>query len=301
MNNNQLTIRKENSKKRLDKFLVERLPDFSRSQIQKIIKEGQILVNNKTAPVHHWLKEGEVITLNIQKEKEAKKRVPKLDVLHEDDNFLIINKQAGIVVHPDSVHKSGTLLDALLKKYPEIKKVGDDPARPGIVHRIDKDVSGLLAIAKTPQAFKHLKKQFQKRKVKKEYLALVHGAPAKDSGVITFALGRGKQGKMAVRTEGEGRAAITKFEVIEKFINYSLLKITIKTGRTHQIRVHLNAFGHPLVGDKLYKQKKIKSKLELDRIFLHAVTLGFYDLEGKWQEFSSPLPKELEKILKELK
>ncbi len=309
--NNKITIKKEDAGKRLDKFLVEMWPTHSRSQIQKMIKEGLVLVNGKKATVHKWLKAGDKLKveekkINTTKTIPSKTNQPLIkkinyQIITETKDYLVVEKPAGVVVHEDAVHKN-SLIGEIIKKYPEIKKVGDNPERPGIVHRLDKEVSGLLLIARHEEAFEYFKKQFKERKIKKEYIALVYGEPEKEYGEIDFPIERGKGGKMAAKPKGsEGKRALTEFEIQKKFINYTLLKIKIKTGRTHQIRVHLNAYGHPIVGDNLYKPKKLKSKIDISRIFLHAETLGFYDMAGEWQEFHSPLPQELKNILNELK
>jgi len=199
-----------------------------------------------------------------------------------------------------------------LDKYPEIKNVGDDPFRPGIVHRIDKEVSGLVVVAKTNDFFECLKKQFQKRTVKKGYVALVYGRVAKDEGTINFPIKRASSGhKMAAMpavSRGEknaaGKAAITEFAALKNFVNYALLKINIKTGRTHQIRAHMAAYGHPIVGDNLYgtaKTRKKNEKLGIDRIFLFADELAFDDLAGKRKEFKIAMPEELKDFLRKVK
>lgn len=337
---NRFIINKDSVDLRLDKFLVKNLPEFSRSLIQQNIKEGLVLVNNKKTLPHYSLRENDIIEIEIKKIKNQiaeneidltpDKTIP-LDVIFENEDFLIINKQSGLVVHPAKANPDKTLVNALLAYLPKIYKVGEDPIRPGIVHRLDKDVSGLLVVAKTQTSFDHLKRQFKNRLVKKEYLALVYGRPSREEGVITFDIIRSKRkptlmaavpsqtglparalssrptspvselaGGQASRWQA-GRSAITHFEIVKKFVNYSLLKLTIKTGRTHQIRVHLKAFGYPIVGDQLYKIKKYKEKIKLPGVFLHAATLGFYDLKDNWQEFHSPLPGELENVLKNLK
>lgn len=224
-----------------------------------------------------------------------------IKIVYEDDDFLVIDKPAGLEVAAEIKKEEPTLVDWLIKRYPNITKVGPDPARPGIVHRLDKAASGLLVIAKTQTAFEHLQKQFFERQIKKEYIALVHGQISKDKGTIEFPIARAKSGRFAALPlgSGGGRPAITEYEVIKRFRNFTLLKVRIKTGRTHQIRVHLYALGHSIVGDKLYKQKKIK-KVLLKRLFLHAVTLGFYDLKNEWKEFQSALPIELENFLSKL-
>lgn len=308
----KIIVQKNKKGERLDKFLVKKFPQFSRSLIQKNIKNNLILVNNKKASPHYALKENDEIEVKIQKiEKEisskeinltADKNIP-LEIVFENKDFLIVNKSAGLVVHPSSTASIGTLTNALLAHYPLIARVGEDLLRPGIVHRLDKEVSGLLVIAKNQTAFDHLKKQFIERQIKKEYLALVCGQIHQNEGEINFGIKRSKKNPnlMAAVPVKTGRRAITYFEVVKKFVNYTLLKLTLKTGRTHQIRVHLKALGHPVVGDQLYKIKKYKEKIKLDRLFLHAETLGFFDLAGQWQEFHSPLPEELEEILKNLK
>lgn len=180
-----------------------------------------------------------------------------IKIIYENDGFLVLDKPAGLEVYSEIKKEEPTLVDWLLEKYPAIAKVGPDPARPGIVHRLDKAASGLMVVAKTRFAFDHLAKQFLERQVKKEYTVLVHGSVSKDEGTIEFPLARAKSGRFAALPMGsEGRVAITEYEVIERFRNFTLLKVRIKTGRTHQIRVHLHALGHSVVGDKLYKQKK---------------------------------------------
>jgi len=292
----------ENEKIRLDKFLTNEFPNKSRNQIQKLIKDGQIQVNGQTTSVHHFLKTADKITVNAdfeQTENIIKKLAIKPIIIAETDDFLVINKPAGLIVHPAAGVKEETLTDWLIKKYPKIQNVGENPQRPGIVHRLDKDVSGLLFIAKTQKMFEHLKKQFQNHQIIKEYLGLVHGVITADNGQINFPLKRSKlTGKIVAKPkESEGKDAITKFEIIKRYVNYTYLMIELLTGRTHQIRAHLQAYGHPLVGDKLYKNKKIKSNQNLERIFLHSAKLGFNGLSGDYQEFNLKLPPELQTLL----
>jgi len=303
-------VNKENSGQRLDKFLVSQLPDFSRSQIQKMIKAGQVLLNGQPTAVHHFLKEGDTVDVKeslprLEKwmdHEDKKAQSVELPIVYNDSNFLVVNKQAGLLVHEAPGHQETTLVDILLEKYPEIAKIGEDPIRPGMMHRLDREVSGLMVIAKTQAAFDHLKSQFKQRKVKKEYTALVYGQPAKPEGEIEFAIDRSVKGfKMAAKPSNEGKKAITKFEVLEKFKNFSLLKLMPETGRTHQIRAHLNAYGLPIVGDQVYKPKKLKEKIKLDRIFLEANYLGFYDLNNNWKEFKIPLSSKLGNLLNDLK
>jgi 23S rRNA pseudouridine1911/1915/1917 synthase len=245
------------------------------------------------------------------------------DVIFEDDDYLVINKPAGLAVHGGGNIKEETLADLLIARYPKIIKVGDDEARPGIVHRLDKEVSGLMVVAKNNDSFASLKAQFQKRDINKQYLALAYGKIGSDDGEINFPIKRSSEGyKMAAmplnavdlltrrspksRDTGnisgvfKAKEAITLFKVIKRFVNYTLLEVKIKTGRTHQIRVHFFALGHPLVGDNLYCTKKTKvknEKIKLGRVFLMASQLSFTDLEGKKREFSLKLAPELEAFL----
>lgn len=318
-------ISEQNKGQRLDKFLVSQLPTLSRSQIQKMIKAGQVLLNGQPTAVHHFLKEGDAIAIKSipssrhselactviygDSESPQKEHPHKLEIIYDDPNFLVVNKPAGLLVHEAPGYQETTLVDLLLEKYPEMAKIGEDPIRPGLMHRLDRDVSGLMVVAKTQAAFDHLKSQFKQRKIKKEYTALVYGRPVKLEGEIEFSIDRSAKGfKMAAlprqrrgKPGDEGRKATTKFVVLENLKDYSLLKLIPETGRTHQIRVHLNAYGLPIVGDRLYKPKKLKEKIKLDRIFLEASYLGFYNLAGQWQKFRLPLSKELENILQSLR
>ncbi len=300
----QITITPDQGKGlRLDKFLVNYYKNFSRNYLQKAIENGKVLVNKKTVTPHYFLKEGDILKLNITPPPIVKikpNKQVKFKVIKEDKDFLVIDKPAGLVVHPaEGVHEP-TLVDGLLAHYPKLAAVGEDKLRPGIVHRLDREVSGLLVVAKNQEMFNHLKKQFQERTIDKEYIGLVLGQVQTPSGIIDFPLARSKtkHGKTAARPhEDEGIEATTHFEVIKLFKNFTLLKIKIATGRTHQIRAHLAAFSHPIVGDKLYKPAKWKVNKNLGRLFLHASKLAFLDLQNKRQEFVSSLPIELENFL----
>ena len=309
---------------RLDKFLASQLPDFSRSQIQKLIKQGGITVNGKIVSSHFSLKESDEIKIApagqpadsvVAKSPDGGFCRREIKIIAETKEYLVINKPAGLVIHGADSFKEESLAEILVKKYPGVKKIGEDPNRPGIVHRLDKEASGLVVIAKQQDSFDNLKKQFQKREVKKEYTALVFGQISKDEEEILFPIKRASSGsKMAALPITDGREeninkpgarrAITEFKVIKRFINYTLLKVKIKTGRTHQIRVHLLSYGHPIVGDDLYSTKKTREqnkKLNLGRIFLVADKLSFFDLAGEKQTFTVELPGELREILKKVK
>lgn len=309
----------ENAGERLDKFLADQLKELSRSHIQKMINEGQVMLNGKIPTAHYKVKENDLVQIKSDKveveavKKEAVKTIlPKLAIISDTDDYLVINKPAGLIVHGAAHIKAATLVDALLKKYPKVKKVGEDPDRPGIVHRLDKDVSGIMVIAKTQDSFDNLKKQFQERSMDKQYLGLVYGKIAKEQDIINFPIERSASGhKMAAKPiinrgelNKEGKTAITEIFVEQKLINYTLLRINIKTGRTHQIRAHMAAYGHPIVGDPIYSTARTRienKKLNLQRVFLVAYKLEFTDLAGKRQQFEIGLPEDLKNILKKLK
>ncbi|MEK7653430.1 MAG: RluA family pseudouridine synthase [Patescibacteria group bacterium] len=332
---------------RLDKFLTEYLKDggtaestsvLTRSQIKKLIKAGEILVNGKKATVHRFLKTNDIIVIptpstslragSATKGSEVEESLRPttktegslhspagsvgmtrdIKILEENNNFLIIEKPAGLLVHPTAKNETDTLADWIIAKHPDLRKIGEDPSRPAIVHRLDKEVSGLMLIPKTQDAFDYFKSQFKQHHVIKKYATLVRGEISKDEGMINFPIGRSKsrRGLFAAISHKlgiEAKKAITTFRVEKRFKNYTLLEVQILTGRTHQIRVHLLAFGHPVVGDALYGikiqgYKNIKTKL--GRIFLHAKYLGFTDMNGNKREFESELPEELDNFIKGL-
>ncbi len=282
--------------------------DSSRSKIQKLIKAGEITCNNEVVKPNHLVEEGDKLyypTLLMQSPAPKKGPAPILDILYRDEDIIVIDKPAGLLVHQaTSQDAEPTVVDAILERYPEVANVGEDPTRPGIVHRLDKDVSGVMVIARTQEMFEHLKRQFQNRTVKKEYLALVYGELPKDKGDITLRIARSKaRGRMVARPESqEGKEAVTRYEVIERFKTATYIRVQILTGRTHQIRAHFKAIDHPLVGDKLYKKKQMKNirPIKLNRIFLHAHKLTLTLKNGIRQTFTSPLPNELQEILSKL-
>jgi len=292
---------------RLDVFLTPALQQ-SRSQVQRLVKDGLVTVNGQPAKSNYQLKSGDVLAVSQPagaKELARLKPLPAIKIIKDTADYLVLNKPAGLLVHAAAGKRELTLADWLIKYYPEIKTVGDDPARPGIVHRLDREVSGLMVAAKTPAAFASLKQQFQSRAIVKEYRALVYGVLTEDSGVINFLLGRGPRGKMAARPLGQsGKEAITEYQVLKRFINYTYLRLLIKTGRTHQIRAHLAALDHAVVGDNLYGSKAARAKnkkLNLGRLWLVATRLAFRDLQGKQQEFKINLPPELKIFLTAVK
>ncbi|OGH62317.1 MAG: hypothetical protein A2848_03505 [Candidatus Magasanikbacteria bacterium RIFCSPHIGHO2_01_FULL_50_8] len=229
------------------------------------------------------------------------------ELIDRADDFIVINKPAGLLVHPaDSSPDEWTLVDWLKEKFPEVADVGDDPTvRPGIVHRLDRDASGLLVVALTQPSFEHLKNQFQSREIEKEYLVLVHGRVERDFGEITLPISRAAHGgRMAAHAIGTADAneAHTEFSVERRFTNATLLRVRIHTGRTHQIRVHLFSMQHPVVGDELYTAKKIGKAFPVaPRLFLHAARLAFTDTQGVRRDYAAPLPPVLSEYLLQLK
>ncbi|MFA6474290.1 MAG: RluA family pseudouridine synthase [Patescibacteria group bacterium] len=226
-------------------------------------------------------------------------------IISETPDYLILDKPSGLLVHAAPQHpEADTLVDWLQTKYPEIQGVGEDPERPGIVHRLDRDVSGVMVVARTQMMFDHLKKQFQNHEVEKKYLALVHGVPGKPDGTISFPLGRSRRnaGRMASQPKptDHTRDAVTHYAVKEQFTHLSLLEVTIETGRTNQIRAHLLAFGLPIVGDTVYASRWVKQKVAFDRPFLHSWKLGFADLSDVRHAFEAPLPPVLQDLLTNL-
>jgi len=318
----KIKITTKDSNQRLDKFLNKKLK-ISRSQVKKIIQAENIIINNKVAVASYILKNNDLLIESKFCDKltstDLKKIEPK--IIHETEDYLVINKPNGLIIHPSEDSNDNQVIKNfqakkeryyltywLEKKYPKIKKIGDNPIRPGIVHRLDKEVSGLMVIAKKQKSFDSLKKQFKKREVKKEYTCLVYGQVSKLKDEIIFPIKRAASGKMSaipfLETKFLAKNANTRFEILKKFINYTLLKVVIKTGRTHQIRVHMLAYGHPVVGDNLYSTKRTRDrnkKITLPRIFLAATKLGFKDLDDVDQKFKLDLPKNLKDFLKEIK
>jgi len=318
----KIIIQKNDAGKRLDLFLAEKFPELTRSKIQKIIKNKDITVNDSVETPHQKIRENDVVVIKnfdivqpetkITKSTTDKKIFQKIKIIEHNEDFVIINKPAGLIVHGDEHIFEKTLVDYLLEKFPTIKNIGDDPTRPGIVHRLDKEASGLMVVALNQKAFEKLKKQFKNRSVKKIYSALVFGKTSKDHDIINFPISRSQKGfKMAANPKTinkekntSGKSAISEFEIEKRFINFTLLKVKIKTGRTHQIRVHMSAYGHPLVGDNLYGTRITREKnlkLGIKRIFLVAQELEFKNLQDETKNYKIKLPKELLEILEIVK
>ncbi len=285
--------------RRLDRFLADR-SGLARNQIQRLIKQGAVLVNGRRETPHYAVRPLDRVHYAMPPESEHAEP-PEPTVVAECDDWLVVEKPAGLLVHPTPARKEPTLADWFVARDRAYAAVGD-LARPGIVHRLDRDVSGLMVLAKTHRAFLHLQSEFRERRVLKVYTALVYGLVAADEGTIAFRIARSKRaGRMAARAQSaEGRDAITKYAVLRRFRTTTLLSVRILTGRTHQIRAHLFGYGHPVVGDTLYHPKKLPNVPPLDRPFLHATRIGFTGLDGSWREFTRPLPETLERYLQQL-
>ncbi|MFC2044477.1 RluA family pseudouridine synthase [Chloroflexota bacterium] len=285
---------------RLDKYVAETCPDLSRSQAQRLISDGYIMVNNRLAKAGLKLNLGDRLTISLPSPIPSPllpEAIP-LNVIYEDNDLLVIDKPPGLTVHPAPGHPSHTLINAILYHFPPLAAIGDS-LRPGIVHRLDKDTSGLILIAKHNIAQLNLINQFKSHSVVKVYLALIKGHLSPQDGLIEAAIGRDlhNRKRMAVVADTRGMKARTRYHVIKYINDYSLLEVKPETGRTHQIRVHLSAIGYPVVGDTVYG---IKSA-HLSRQFLHAIRLGFtLPSTGEYAEFTSELPPDLVQALKHI-
>jgi len=309
------TVIDDESDLRLDHFLTLK-ESLSRSFIQKLIKDRLVKVNGKPSKSSYHIKEGaeiEIVIPEVETHEPQPEEIP-LDIVYEDNALAVLDKPAGMVVHPAAGIDSGTLVNALLARYPDLASVGD-AQRPGIVHRLDKDTSGVLVVARTPQAHQHLSNQFKEQLVKKEYSALVCGIPDKDAGTIIAPIGRSSRDrkKMAV-TPVRGKEATSNFTVLERYDGFALLSVVPETGRTHQIRVHLTHIGHPMVGDETYgrgrkralkkaRLPKLKSAVaKLSRHLLHAKTLRFYHpVTEEFTEYSTPISQDFQDVLEVLR
>jgi 23S rRNA pseudouridine1911/1915/1917 synthase len=300
-------------KERLDRFLVHHIENATRSKVQRAIREDLVLVNGKPARSSHPVSPGEVIQFSLPKpppQEAAPENIP-LEIVFEDDVLLVVNKPAGMVTHPAHGNYTGTLVNALLFHAGNLSTAGS-PMRPGIVHRLDKDTSGLLVVAKTDRVHAELAKQFADRTVEREYRAIVWGIFRKRSGTIEASLGRSPGDRKKIAVVGGGRHAVTHFHVEEQFSYLAHLKLNLQTGRTHQIRVHLAHIGHPVFGDATYGGRRIvagprtaaqKTEVHdlLDRMTrqaLHAKTLGFLHPGTRRRVFfDSPLPDDVQELL----
>ena len=283
---------------RLDKYVGEKCPELSRTHAQKLITDGYITVNDRAAKPSLRLNIGDRLRVVIPPTPPSSlspEAIP-LNIVYEDDDFLVVDKPAGLVVHPAPGHPSHTLINAVLSHFPNLADVSDS-LRPGVVHRLDKDTSGVMLVAKNKTAQLNLSDQFKAHSVVKTYLVLVKGQLTPEQGVIEAPMGRDPRNRKRMAVVAEGREARTEYRVIKYIGNYTLLEVMPETGRTHQIRVHLAAIGYPVVGDKVYG---VKSPY-LSRQFMHASRLGFkHPSTGEYVEFTSELPQDLEQALMEI-
>ncbi|MDY4761393.1 RluA family pseudouridine synthase [Streptococcus thoraltensis] len=284
---------------RLDKA-VAALTELSRQKANEEIKAGTILVNGQTAKAKYAVKEGDVISYEIPEEEVLEytaEDIP-LDVIYQDEDVVVVNKPQGMVVHPSAGHSSGTLVNALMYHIKDLSSI-NGVVRPGIVHRIDKDTSGLLMIAKNDQTHQSLAEELKAKKSLRQYLALVHGNLPNDRGVIEAPIGRSDKNRKKQAVTEKGKPALTRFHVLERFGNYTLVELQLETGRTHQIRVHMAYIGHPIAGDVTYGPRKT---LAGNGQFLHARTLGFtHPKTGELMTFEAELPEIFQDTLEKLR
>ncbi|WP_434303121.1 RluA family pseudouridine synthase [Clostridium botulinum] len=296
-----LKVEKEFDNVRLDLYLSKIFEDKSRSYLQGIIDEGNVLVNNKGKKRNYKLKIGDNIEVNIPEPKllQIEPEDIKLDIIYEDKDVIVVNKPQEMVVHPAPGVYSGTLVNALLSHCKDLSGI-NGVARPGIVHRIDKDTSGILVVAKNDISHNNLAAQFKEHSISRVYMALVEGIIKDEQGTIEAPIGRHPVDRIKMAVVKDGRHAITHYKVIEKFKNHTLVECKLETGRTHQIRVHMSHIMHPLVGDPVYGYKK--QRFNLKGQMLHAKLLGFiHPTTGQYVEFESQLPEYFKKIIKILR
>ena len=283
---------------RLDKYVCDKLAELSRTRIQRLIAEGYITVNDQVAKAGLRLNAGDrlkVIVPPVPPSQLVPEAMP-LNIIYEDDDILVIDKPAGLTVHPAPGHPSHTLVNAILSRFPHLADISDS-LRPGIVHRLDRDTSGVMVVAKNSRAQAKLVEQFKTRSVVKAYLVLVKGRLTPENGIIEAPIGRDPRNRKRMAVVGGGRQARTDYQVIKYIGEYTLVEARPETGRTHQIRVHFSAVGYPVVGDKVYG---VKSPY-LSRQFLHASRLGFkLPSTGEYMEFKSELPPDLAQALKDI-
>jgi 23S rRNA pseudouridine1911/1915/1917 synthase len=293
---------------RLDRFVVSLHPEISRSLIQTMIMDGFVLVNGRSSKPGYMLRAGDYVQVTELRPNQAPNKAQPLslplDIVYEDQDLLVVNKPAGLVVHPAPGHSGDTLVNALAARYPYFQsdQSVENELRPGIVHRLDKDTSGLIIVAKNAQTQAALIDEMKEHKIIKRYLALVDGVISLDQGSIDAPIGRNPRHRqqMAITAIGS-RDAVTHFRVLQRFSRHTLLLLQLETGRTHQIRVHLKAIGHPVVGDPVYGSDNVRGNLGMKRQFLHAYQLVFkHPRTGELLELEAPLPADLEQILSSL-
>ena len=296
-----LIVTAEDKDIRIDKYISSKLENFSRANIQRMIENGDILVNGKKVRTSYKIQGNDKIKITFEEPKEAHLKpedIP-LDIVYEDDDILVVNKQKGLVVHPGNGNPNGTLVNAVMAHCKDsLSGIGGE-IRPGIVHRIDKDTSGLLIIAKNDIAHINLSEQIKNHEVKKTYLALVRGRIKEQEATINMPIARDEKNRIKMAVDKNGKAAITHFKVLKKYENYTFLEVNIETGRTHQIRVHLSKIGFPLVGDSVYSNGK--NPFEVQGQMLHSYRLEFkHPVTGEILKLEAKLPKYFQDVLDKL-
>lgn len=299
--NREYELTAQASGQRLDKYLAEEMADLSRSRIKELVQAGEVLVNGKKSKVSYKVQKGDLIqvtVLPLEPLALEAENIP-LDIVYEDEDVIVVNKPQGMVVHPAAGHPSHTLVNALLY---HTRDLADSPEgfRPGIVHRIDKDTSGLLMVAKNAAARESLEKQLAAKSNKRQYLAIVHGNFAEEEGTIDAPIGRNPKDRKQMAVVEKGKSAVTHFRVLEQYQGYSLVECQLETGRTHQIRVHMTYIGHPLVGDPKYCPQK--TCFSINGQALHSEQLTFrHPRTGEWMTFRAPVPEDMQTILTRLR
>lgn len=292
----------ENDKgKRLDIYIAENFNELSRTMIKKLIESNNILVNDKSEKISYKVQANDNISIDVPEAKETKLKAQEipLDIIYEDSDIIVVNKPKGMVVHPANGNPDGTLVNAILSICKNsLSGIGGE-LRPGIVHRLDKDTSGLIIVAKNDKAHINMSEQIKERNVKKTYIALVRGNVPEEEATINMPIGRSTKDRKKMAVTKNGKQAITHFKVLKRYSKYTLLEIKIETGRTHQIRVHMAEIGYPVVGDAVYSNGK--NEFGIEGQMLHAYKLEFmHPITNKHMELTAPLPQYFEEILKKL-
>jgi len=297
----QLLVGNESEGSRLDAYLAELFEDRSRSYFQKLIKDGKVLANGKAVKPSYEVREDDLIAVDFPEPEELRieaEALP-LDIVYEDSDVILINKPKNMVVHPAAGHYTGTMVNGLLSHCKDLSGI-NGVLRPGIVHRIDRDTTGIVIACKNDRSHNSIAAQLKEHSIARRYVALVYGSMKEDEGTVDAPIGRSPADRKKMAVVADGRHAVTHWKVLERFGKYMLIECRLETGRTHQIRVHMAYIHHPLVGDDVYSSAKSPFKTEGQ--CLHAYLLGFvHPSTGEYMEFSVPLPDYLEKILKDLR
>lgn len=302
MENFELKIEQQQTGIRIDKYLSDELEGISRSYIQKLMEDGNITVNQKSVKSNYKLKKNDTIQVLLPDPEELNiepENIP-LSILYEDEHLLVVDKPKGMVVHPAAGHTTGTLVHALLYHCKDQLSGINGVQRPGIVHRIDQNTTGALVVCKNDNAHRHLAEQLKVHSITRKYRAIVHGNVKEDTGTIHATIGRDPKDRKKMAAHVQGKDAITHYNVLERFGNYTYMEFSLETGRTHQIRVHMKSIGHPILGDDIYGPAKCPFTLEGQT--LHAMVLGFiHPVTEEYMEFSAPIPEYFENLLTKLR